>query len=153
MKIAMEGSQTGAPQKSLLLRYLSLIFDEEYVWGVIDFIPETDFPDVRNLCNIRSNNGSCLSIPRERDSVRFYVQLCDTDLIDPSTGRIDSRKIGPIDIFEVCCRFNSLRKLTDRTHKVVRKSIHPYKIATPDQFEWSTVYISSSLHHIAFDIC
>ena len=36
----------------------------DYVWGVIDSIPETDFPDIRNKSAIHSSNGSCMVIPR-----------------------------------------------------------------------------------------
>ncbi|KAF7974514.1 hypothetical protein HWV62_12092 [Athelia sp. TMB] len=100
MEITMQGGQT------------------EYIWGVIDFVPKTDLPDMRNLCMMHSDNGTCLLIPREDDSIRLYVQLSEIDVIDPSTGRVDPKRMGPLDILEVA-----------------RKSIHPYQIATPDTFE------------------
>ena len=43
----------------------------DYIWGVVDTIPETDFPDIRNRTAIHSDNGSCMVIPREGDTVRF----------------------------------------------------------------------------------
>ncbi|KZP17569.1 hypothetical protein FIBSPDRAFT_746817 [Athelia psychrophila] len=104
--IAMEGAQT------------------EYIWGVLDLVPETDFPDVRSRCAIHSANGSCMIIPREGDGIRLYVQLSDTDVVDPATGRVDPTKMGPSEILEVA-----------------RRSLHPYTIATPKEFEWSTIYI------------
>ncbi|KAF8826089.1 hypothetical protein HHX47_DHR6000683 [Lentinula edodes] len=76
MGIAMEGEQT------------------EYVWGVVDLVPDTDFPDVRNKCAIHSNNGSCMIIPREDDKIRLYIQLDGKDVID-ATGRVDKSKAGP----------------------------------------------------------
>jgi phenol 2-monooxygenase len=106
MGIAMEGEQT------------------EYIWGVIDMLPETDFPDIRNRCAIHSHNGSCMIIPREGDLIRLYIQLSDKDVLDPSTGRVNRNKIGPEKLLEVA-----------------RKSLHPYKIGTPKVFEWSTIYI------------
>ncbi|KAF2650039.1 hypothetical protein K491DRAFT_609571 [Lophiostoma macrostomum CBS 122681] len=46
------------------------------VWGVIDFYPQTDFPDIRRKCTIHSASGNILIIPREGGSlVRFYIQL------------------------------------------------------------------------------
>lgn len=72
----------------------------QYVWGVVDLIPDTDFPDIRNKCAIHSNNGSCMIIPREEDKVRLYIQLDGRDVID-NTGRVDKSKIGPEKILDV----------------------------------------------------
>ncbi|KAF8141444.1 hypothetical protein EV363DRAFT_1150194, partial [Boletus edulis] len=35
------------------------------IWGVVDMVPETNFPDIRNSTDIRSEGGSCKIIPRE----------------------------------------------------------------------------------------
>lgn len=64
-------------------------------------IPDTDFPDVRNRCAIHSNNGSCMIIPREADGIRLYIQLSDSDVIDPLTGRVDREKMGPEQLLDV----------------------------------------------------
>ena len=46
------------------------------VWGVMDFIPRTDFPDTRKLTVIQSKSGSVLNIPREGGFMnRFYMEL------------------------------------------------------------------------------
>lgn len=48
------------------------------VWGVMDMIPRTDFPDIRKKASIRSKAGSLLIIPREgenRNLTRFYIEL------------------------------------------------------------------------------
>ncbi|KAL4995878.1 FAD binding domain-containing protein [Aspergillus recurvatus] len=48
------------------------------VWGVMDMVPRTDFPDIRKKASIRSNAGSLLIIPREgenRNLTRFYIEL------------------------------------------------------------------------------
>ena len=73
----------------------------DYVWGVIDMVPITDFPHVRTITKIHSNNGSCMIIPREDDKVRVYVQLNPKDAINDATGRVDKTKFGPDDILEV----------------------------------------------------
>src|SRR5271168_4159583 len=102
--IAMEGEQT------------------EYIWGVIDFTPDTDFPDIRSRCAIHSNNGSCMVIPREGDKVRLYIQL---DSKDASTMRVDKSQMGPHQLFEVCaCFLFFIGSLT--LEQVARKSFHPY---------------------------
>ncbi|KAJ7625499.1 FAD binding domain-containing protein [Roridomyces roridus] len=104
--IAMEGSQT------------------EYVWGVVDMIPQTDFPDIRNKSVIHSENGTCMVIPRESDIVRLYIQLEGRDAVDASSGRIDKARMGPEKLLEVAS-----------------KSFHPYTFQKPEKFDWWTIYI------------
>ncbi|KAL3469636.1 FAD binding domain-containing protein [Aspergillus californicus] len=48
------------------------------VWGVMDMVPRTDFPDIRKKVSIRSKAGNLLIIPREGESyslTRFYIEL------------------------------------------------------------------------------
>ncbi|KAE8363478.1 FAD binding domain-containing protein [Aspergillus caelatus] len=48
------------------------------VWGVMDMVPRTDFPDIRKKTTIRSKAGNLLIIPREGDArnlTRFYIEL------------------------------------------------------------------------------
>ena len=82
--IAMEGEQT------------------DYVWGVIDFTPDTDFPDIRSRCVIHSNNGTCMIIPREGDGVRLYIQLDSKNAVNNSSMRVDKRQISPHQLLDVC---------------------------------------------------
>ncbi|KZT67342.1 hypothetical protein DAEQUDRAFT_767249 [Daedalea quercina L-15889] len=103
--ITMEGEQT------------------DYIWGVLDLIPDTDFPDIRNRCAVHSHNGSCMIIPREGDLVRLYIQLADKDVLD-SKGRVDKSKMGAEKIMEVA-----------------NKSLYPYKISTSHPIDWWTLYI------------
>jgi phenol 2-monooxygenase len=79
----------------------------DYIWGVVDLVPETNFPDVRNKSVIHSENGSCMIIPREGDKVRLYIQLSEKDgAVDLATGRVDKSRIGPRKILEVSRRFS-----------------------------------------------
>ncbi|PCH36424.1 hypothetical protein WOLCODRAFT_140412 [Wolfiporia cocos MD-104 SS10] len=104
--IAMEGEQT------------------DYIWGVLDFVPDTNFPDIRNRCSVRSHNGSCMVIPREGDTVRLYVQLSDADVRDTATGRVDKNKFS-----------------SERLLDIARRSLSPFTIAAPHGIEWWTLYI------------
>ena len=83
----------------------------DYVWGVIDFTPDTDFPDIRNKCVIHSNNGTCMVIPREDDKIRLYIQLDSKNGIDTSAmKRVDKSQMSPHQLFDVCVLV-SCRKL------------------------------------------
>ncbi|KAJ3714542.1 FAD-binding monooxygenase [Lentinula guzmanii] len=105
MNISMQGEQTN------------------YIWGVVDLVPETNLPDVRNKCAIHSNNGSCMIIPREGDKIRLYIQLDGKDVIDDG-GRVDKSRAGPEMILNVA-----------------RKTLHPFTIETPQSYDWWTIYI------------
>ena len=70
----------------------------EYVWGVVDWTPDTDFPDTRRRCVIDSHNGTCMLIPREGDKVRLYIQLKNTDATNAVTIK---SQMGPHQLLDV----------------------------------------------------
>lgn len=45
----------------------------DHIWGVCDFIADTDFPDIRNRCAVHSSSGSVMIIPRERIATGEYL--------------------------------------------------------------------------------
>ncbi|OTB07665.1 hypothetical protein M426DRAFT_317967 [Hypoxylon sp. CI-4A] len=66
----------------------------DFIWGVLDIIPITDFPDIRMRCAIHSaTNGSLMVIPRENKLVRLYIQL--KEVTPDASGRADKSKITP----------------------------------------------------------
>lgn len=103
----------------------------QYIWGVIDMVPDTDFPDIRHKAAVHSNQGSCMVIPREDDKVRLYIQLAGSDVIDQDTGRVNKSKTGP-------------RELLD----VARKSFRPFTFKDPEVFDWWTIYISKFMFRV-----
>jgi phenol 2-monooxygenase (NADPH) len=100
----------------------------DFVWGVIDIVPDTNLPDVRNKTIIHSTNGACMIIPREGDKIRLYIQLGDSAAVDDGRGRVDKNSMTP-------------EKLLD----VARKSMHPYYFKDPKEFEWWTIYRSKTI--------
>ncbi|KAG8221072.1 putative phenol hydroxylase [Butyriboletus roseoflavus] len=96
----------------------------DFIWGVIDMVPDTDFPDVRNKSLVHSHNGSCLVVPREADRIRIYTQLADKDVLDPITGRVDKEKMGP-----------------DQLLQVAQRSLRPYSVKPTNGISWWTLYI------------
>ncbi|KAJ5927833.1 hypothetical protein N7466_006789 [Penicillium verhagenii] len=60
------------------LGYKMIGDSSDAVWGVMDMIPRTNFPDFRKKTAIRSKAGTLLIIPREGDKrnlTRFYIEL------------------------------------------------------------------------------
>jgi phenol 2-monooxygenase len=45
----------------------------DHIWGVCDFVADTDFPDIRNRCAVHSSSGSVMIIPRERIATGEYL--------------------------------------------------------------------------------
>ncbi|KAI0689450.1 FAD binding domain-containing protein [Cerioporus squamosus] len=96
------------------------------IWGVVDMLPDTDFPDVRCQSFIHSEAGTLFTIPRENDLIRLYVQQTDLqDVIDPQTGRVDKNRTCPA-------------KLIEQGKKI----FHPYRMEAKDgKVNWWTVYV------------
>ncbi|KAF1989254.1 hypothetical protein K402DRAFT_390836 [Aulographum hederae CBS 113979] len=49
-----------------------------HVWGVMDGVVKTDFPDIKMKCTIHSDAGSIMVIPRENKMVRLYIQIASS---------------------------------------------------------------------------
>lgn len=87
----------------------------DYIWGVLDIVPITDFPDIRMRCAIHSaNSGSVMVIPRENKLVRLYIQLTTTEKIGEGGSRNDRTKINPQVILESAQRIMAPYKITYR---------------------------------------
>ena len=99
----------------------------DFIWGVVDINPDTDYPDVRNLGVVHSSEGSALLIPREGDLLRLYVQLSDADVIDPQTGRLDKARASP-----------------EKVLNMARKILRPYRIDPIGDIRWWTMYVGTS---------
>lgn len=63
----------------------------DHIWGVMDLVVDTDFPDIRRRCAIHSPAGSVMVIPRERIATgdyltRLYVQVPELETEGPVDG-------------------------------------------------------------------
>jgi 2-polyprenyl-6-methoxyphenol hydroxylase and related FAD-dependent oxidoreductases len=88
------------------------------VWGVMDMVPRTNFPDIRKKSTLRSKAGNILIIPREGESnnlTRFYIELA------PGAN--------PKDV--------TLESLQEQAQAI----FHPYKIDFTETVWWSAYSI------------
>jgi 2-polyprenyl-6-methoxyphenol hydroxylase-like FAD-dependent oxidoreductase len=93
----------------------------DFIWGVLDIIPITNFPDIRMRCAVHSaSSGSLMVIPRENKLVRLYIQL--TEIKPDASGRADRSKITPETII-----------------KAAQKILDPYYI----RYEYCDWYVES----------
>ncbi|KAL2024292.1 hypothetical protein VTK56DRAFT_8774 [Thermocarpiscus australiensis] len=90
----------------------------EYVWGVMDGIVKTDFPDIKMKCTIHSEHGSIMVIPREENMVRLYIQIASST--DPD---FHPRKTATV----------------EEVQASAKRILQPYSIEW-ERVEWYSVY-------------
>jgi len=92
----------------------------DYIWGVIDGVPQTNLPDIRGRCAIHSaNSGSVMIIPRENGLVRFYIQMKEQAT---QGGRVDRSAFTAEHILASA-----------------KKILEPYTLEVPE-VDWFTAY-------------
>lgn len=47
------------------------------VWGAMDVVPMTNFPDIHYPCFVKGETGTLMVVPRERNMARIYVPFSD----------------------------------------------------------------------------
>ncbi|KAK3687963.1 FAD binding domain-containing protein [Podospora appendiculata] len=45
------------------------------VFGVVDMVPKSNFPDIRKVCYLRADTGTILLVPRSNKEVRLYIPV------------------------------------------------------------------------------
>ncbi|KAK3989584.1 putative monooxygenase [Cladorrhinum sp. PSN332] len=89
-----------------------------YVWGVMDGVVKTDFPDIKMKCTIHSEHGSIMVIPREDNMVRLYIQIASST--DPD---FHPRKTATV----------------EEVQASAKRILQPYSIEW-ERVEWYSVY-------------
>ncbi|KAF7869658.1 hypothetical protein EAF04_004442 [Stromatinia cepivora] len=85
------------------------------VWGILDAVIETKFPDLWSKTVVHSEKGAILAIPRERNMTRLYIELQDT-------AEKDSKEV-----------------VQDFVMKRAEEIFSPYEL-TWERIEWFAVY-------------
>ncbi|TQW03267.1 hypothetical protein V2A60_009026 [Cordyceps javanica] len=89
-----------------------------HVWGVMDGVVQTNFPDIKMKCTIHSHHGSIMVIPREDNMVRLYIQIASST--DPD--------------------WNSRKTATaEQVQESAKRILQPYYIIW-ERVEWYSVY-------------
>ena len=74
-----------------------------HVWGVMDGVVRTNFPDIKMKCTIHSDHGSIMVIPREDNMVRLYIQIAsstDKDFDPRKTATVEEVQNAAMAIFQ-----------------------------------------------------
>lgn len=125
----------------------------DHIWGVTDFVADTDFPDIRKRCAVHSDAGSVMVIPRERINsgqflTRLYVQIKDEvspeesgDLNDPQVWAKSRNRRAAI----------TLEFIINQAQRVLR----PYKIDVKKntRVDWWAAYQIGQRMTSKFSMC
>lgn len=116
----------------------------DHVWGVMDSVVKTDFPDIRKRCAIHSSTGSIMVIPRERISgnevlTRIYCQMEDEVERDPTIAA------GPTTIDPSAAKQQAKKRREKVTLERIiaqsQKVLAPYTISFDDVDWWAAYQI------------
>ncbi|KAL3466999.1 FAD binding domain-containing protein [Aspergillus heterothallicus] len=114
-------------------------------WAVIDIVPITDFPDIRQSCAIHSDKyGSIMTAPRENRLVRFYLQLTgDSDLERKALGQTEE---SPDAIIKLARRI--MQPYTLRYEHCDWWSIYPIKQGLVTKYQFNNrVFLAGDAAH------
>ncbi|KKZ59031.1 hypothetical protein EMCG_00896 [[Emmonsia] crescens] len=113
----------------------------DHVWGVVDFVADTDFPDVRRRTAIHSPVGSLMIIPRERIAngdylTRIYVQVQED--VKPE----DSERNGHSNETTADAKTRRNKVTLESIFKQVQSVLQPYYIKPKydEAVDWWTAY-------------
>ena len=92
-------------------------------WGVLDFVPLSNFPDMRNRCIIHKQDcGTVMTIPRESGMVRVYVQLGEDTSVQPPENQptdtyileVTRRIMAPYQLHYHKCHWSSIYRVEQK---------------------------------------
>ncbi|KZF18993.1 hypothetical protein L228DRAFT_257285 [Xylona heveae TC161] len=119
----------------------------EDVWAVADVYVDTNFPDYRRRCAIRTPHGGCMLIPRKDEGLRIFLQIGEgSDSQGASDDHAPNSSPGP-NLHE-SVHENSAYKLTQIVQSHIHKVIHPYKMDVTN-IVWISRYLVGQrvVHH------
>ena len=116
---------------------------KDHIWGVTDFVVDTDFPDIRRRTAIHSEAGSVMIIPREQIAngdylTRLYVQVDETapseDSNDAETNAEKNKKAE--------ARAKRSQITFDTIFTQAQRVLAPYKLGMKKGaiIDWSAAY-------------
>lgn len=121
----------------------------DHIWGVVDLVVDTDFPDIRRRCAIHSETGSVMVIPRERIPsgdylTRLYIQVddgvVDSSYPDPGTNG-ERYSEAELDAREQARQKRARITLPDLLQKA-QAALRPYRFAIKEgtEVDWWAAY-------------
>ncbi|KAL3483124.1 FAD binding domain-containing protein [Aspergillus germanicus] len=110
----------------------------DHIWGVVDLIVDTNFPDIRRRCAIHSHAGSVMVIPRERISTGKYI----TRLYVNMPGVVEPGSAGADADLKKDAKGNRSKVTLEGILKQAQDVFEPYYIRpkSDDSIDWWAAY-------------
>lgn len=112
----------------------------DHIWGVVDLVADTNFPDIRRRCAIHSPAGSVMIIPRERivtgeSLTRLYVLV-------PDAVKLDDNDAGAPDVTLEDARVRRSKVTLENILKQAQDAFKPYYLRPKreDAVDWWAAY-------------
>ncbi|KAF8533908.1 FAD binding domain-containing protein, partial [Trichophaea hybrida] len=111
----------------------------DYIWGVVDAVLKTNFPDIRKRCAIHSNAASIMAIPREMIENQQYMTRLYTQLEESVDAT--SAVASAADEAEAKARARERRKRVTlpRILDQVKRTMEPYNVEVL-KVDWWAAY-------------
>ncbi|KAL4892314.1 FAD binding domain-containing protein [Aspergillus ambiguus] len=103
----------------------------EDVWAVADVYLDTNFPDYRRRCAIRTPQGGCMLIPRKDEGLRIFLQVDEKSKAMLSGAKDQKSHVG--------LKESGAYKLTQFVQSHINNVMHPYK-ADITEIVWISQY-------------
>ena len=130
------GSDGAASVTRRLLGFKSDTSDADDVWAVADTELETDFPDQRRRCHIRTSDAAMMLIPSAGGLNRIYTQLTPDEVA--SLGGVDKNQLAKSESILMQTEWNDTG-LLDILKKRLKHVFQPYD-ASIKGVQWVSQY-------------
>ncbi|RDH30347.1 FAD binding domain-domain-containing protein [Aspergillus welwitschiae] len=112
----------------------------DHIWGVVDLVVDTDFPDIRRRCAIHAPATSVMVIPRERIATGDYLTRLYVQVPDEATPDEDQRPVNESTPKDTRARRSQVT--LDGIFQNAAEAFKPYYIRpkTDDAVDWWAAY-------------
>ncbi|KAI5859228.1 FAD binding domain-containing protein [Tricharina praecox] len=111
----------------------------DYIWGVVDAVLKTDFPDIRKRCAIHSDAASIMAIPREMIEDQQYMTRLYTQLEDVVDATSTVANAASEQEAKARARERRQRVTLPRILDQVKKTMAPYDVEVV-KVDWWAAY-------------
>lgn len=131
-------------RKSLGIRMEGSATDD--IFGVVDLVADTNFPDIRKWSHINDSKGTILNVPREQLTdgnwlTRLYVPFAH-DVVSPEAKDVSVEKGQDASILMSNAQARKAGVTKEKILEIATSMFKPYRLAIKEgtEVEWWTAY-------------
>ncbi|GAB1204640.1 hypothetical protein APSETT445_003302 [Aspergillus pseudonomiae] len=114
----------------------------DHIWGVVDLVVDTDFPDIRRRCAIHSPAGSVMVIPRERIATGEYLTRLYVQVPEEATPDLDQVPVNETTTPKADARARRSKVTLESIFQYAEDAFKPYYIRPKEDgaVDWWAAY-------------